>query len=116
VRIFFRIRKAIDAARDAYLAEFGVVPEFKAGLHFGDVVTAEIGDLKKEIVYSGDVLNTAARIQSLCNQLGQKLIASAELASALALPETVMQRTLGDVDLRGKAEPVALVGLDRIDN
>ena len=111
VRIFQEIREVIDRESGSYLAEFGLVPEFKAGLHFGDVVTAEIGDLKKEIVYSGDVLNTAARIQSLCNELGQQLIASEELVSEMDLPAFVAARPLGDVDLRGKAQPVTLVGL-----
>jgi adenylate cyclase len=40
---------------------------FKAGLYFGKVVSAQIGDLKREIVYNGDVLNTTARIQAECN-------------------------------------------------
>jgi adenylate cyclase len=101
----------VDRKQDSYLADFGLVPEFKAGLHFGDVVTAEIGDLKKEIVHSGDVLNTAARIQSLCNELDQELIASEELVSALDLPAAVAARPLGEVDIRGKARPVGLVGL-----
>ena len=32
--------------------------------------------VKKEIVYNGDVLNTTARIESVCNEFGQQLIAS----------------------------------------
>ena len=31
------------------------IPDFKAGLHFGEVISAQIGDIKREIIYNGDV-------------------------------------------------------------
>lgn len=111
IRVFIEILAEIHSRRDYYLSEFGHVPEFKAGVHFGEVITAEIGDIKKEIVYNGDVLNTTARIQSMCNPFDQILIASEALVSALELPEFIKPRSLGDVTLRGKAEPIPLVAL-----
>jgi len=111
IRIFKEIKDTVAAHHEDYEAAFGEVPKFKAGVHFGDVVTAEIGDLKKEIVYSGDVLNTAARIQSVCNEYGQELIASEELLEALDLPSTITRHPLGEVDLRGRKQAVGLVGL-----
>jgi adenylate cyclase len=111
VRVFIEILAEIHNRREYYQTQFGHVPEFKAGLHYGDVITAEIGDLKKEIVYNGDVLNTTARIQSMCNQFGQRLIASDALVSVLDMPEFIQPHPLGDVELRGKAEPIGLVAL-----
>ncbi|MCZ6758404.1 MAG: adenylate/guanylate cyclase domain-containing protein [Bacteroidetes bacterium] len=111
IRVFIEILAEIHSRRDYYLSEFDHVPEFKAGVHFGDVITAEIGDIKREIVYNGDVLNTTARIQSMCNQFDQILIASEALVSALELPEFIEPRSLGDVAIRGKAEPIPLVAL-----
>lgn len=111
IRVFFEILAEIEHRRAYYEAEFGHVPAFKAGLHFGDVITAEIGDLKKEIVYNGDVLNTTARIQSLCNQYDQLLLASEELVAELELPKFLATKSLGPVELRGKAEPLPLVAL-----
>ncbi len=49
-----------NAAR--YRDRFGVVPEFRAALHFGEIVAGEIGDLRREIAYVGDTLNVAARL------------------------------------------------------
>jgi adenylate cyclase len=43
-------------------------------VHCGKVVIAEIDDIKKDIVYNGDVLNTASRIQSVCNKYGERLL------------------------------------------
>jgi adenylate cyclase len=92
------------------------VPEFKAGIHVGEVITAQIGELKSEIVYNGDVLNTTARIQALCNQLSQKLLVSAELMENLSLgPEfTVFKQ--GPVQLSGKSEALELCAVKRTFN
>jgi adenylate cyclase len=84
------------------------VPGFKAGLHGGKVVTTQVGDIKSEIVYHGDVLNTAARIQELCNVYGSKLLVSDTLAGKLNLPNYLSLHGLEQVQLRGKE---ALTGL-----
>jgi adenylate cyclase len=111
IRVFFEILAEVERRREYYLTEFGHVPEFKAGIHFGDVITAEVGDLKKDIVYNGDVLNTTARIESLCNEYGHQLIASEALVSQLKLPSFIAAIPLGPVVLRGKAEAIPLMAL-----
>jgi adenylate cyclase len=108
VRVFFLIEALIQAHREHFLSEYGVMPEFKAAVHAGDVITAQIGDIKREIVYNGDVLNTTARIQATCNQLGHKLLASEELVQRLTLGPEYTVRSLGPVPLRGKGEAVNL--------
>ena len=59
VRCYFEIRNALSARRDHYLSEYGIEPVFKAGLHLGWVTVSEVGIVKREICYHGDVLNTA---------------------------------------------------------
>jgi len=111
VRLFFSIDAAITNRKHHYLDRYGIVPEYKAGAHVGEVITAEIGDLKKEIVYNGDVLNTSARIQSVCNELGKRFIVSDKLIQAMDMPERFLVEQLGPVALRGKVEPMELVGV-----
>ncbi len=111
VRIFIEIMAQIQNRREDYLTDFGHVPQFKAGVHYGDVIAAEIGDIKKEISYFGDVLNTTERIQAKCNELGHLLIASEELVATVQMPLSVTPEPLGRVALRGKSEATALVGL-----
>jgi adenylate cyclase len=115
IRVFFLIEDQVHAHRDYFLQTYGVVPEFKAGVHAGEVITAQIGELKREIVYNGDVLNTTARIQSLCNQLGQKLLVSVELMERLSLGPEYTVLELASVPLRGKAEALALCAVNRTD-
>lgn len=70
IRTFFGIKQRLKKRATFYESTYGVVPTFKAGFHFGQVMAGEIGVIKRDITYSGDVLNTAARIQAKCNDLG----------------------------------------------
>ncbi|MFK7984015.1 MAG: adenylate/guanylate cyclase domain-containing protein [Saprospiraceae bacterium] len=106
---FFDIEKAISNKELYYLEKYGVIPSFKAGLHIGTAMIGEIGVIKKDIAFSGDVLNTTSRIQTLCNEFGVDLLVSKELVEALNLTEKNYQlRRLGEVHLRGREKTVTL--------
>jgi len=96
-----------------YRREFGAAVNFRAGLHCGPLVTGEMGSVKTEIVFLGDTVNTAARIQDFCRQTGDRVLASAELVDRLELPPGVSKRSLGDLRLRGKDADVALYALTK---
>ena len=91
---------------DWYNKNFGVLPTFKAGFHFGEVTTGEIGALKKEIIFTGDVLNSTARIQGLCNQYKVDLLISDDLIKSLDLDSEFQIKSLGKTELRGKMENI----------
>jgi adenylate cyclase len=91
-----------------YLKNFGVKPEFKSGLHFGKVVSAQIGDLKREIVYNGDVLNTTARIQNECNKYQRDFLVSGILMNRLKQINGFQWERIDIVKLRGKEKEVEL--------
>lgn len=111
----FAIADALDAAptRATYEADFGVVPTFWAGLHLGPVVTGEIGTVKHEIVFLGDTLNAAARIQEASKELQRPVLASGEVISAVSLPDGVAAESLGKIDLRGVDGAMELFALSR---
>jgi len=108
VECFFSMKQDLKQKSKRYQQQFGVVPEFKAGCHVGLVTTGEIGVLKKEIFFTGDVLNTTARIQGKCNELGVDLLASGELLQETTLPSYWHSESLGDHTLKGKLETVEL--------
>jgi adenylate cyclase len=110
VACFFAIRDAFAARADAYRHRFGLVPDFKASVHFGPVTVGEIGVVKKEIVFSGDVLNTTARIQERCNVLGVDLLVSGDALDHL--DREVSAVPVEEIELRGKAVPVTLFTVD----
>jgi adenylate cyclase len=101
-------RRAPDYGR-----EFGAAVTVRAGLHCGPVVTGEMGSVKREIVFLGDTVNTAARIQELCRETGDRVLASADLIDRLELPRGIAKRSLGDLRLRGKGSDLALYALTK---
>jgi adenylate cyclase len=114
VKIFFDIMDQLDQKHEKYLDKYGLVPEFKAGVHFGDIITAKIGDLKRVIVYNGDVMNTTARIQELCNQYNCKLLISGSLLEKLDLGTTYRSTFLDSVKLRGKEFEIDLHCVEKV--
>ena len=103
---FFRIKECLNAQAATYQADFGHVPGFKAGLHCGQVTTGEIGTVHKDIIFTGDVMNTTARIQSLCNESGVDLLVSGALMTRMRLGSDYQVRGLGVRELKGKHELV----------
>lgn len=113
LKCFFLMKDAIEGNRDEYLKEFGIVPEFKAGAHLGSVVATQVGEVKSEIVFHGDVLNTTSRIQSLCNDLESEFLISRDLAGALASTDGYSLESKGRQILKGKEQDVELVQVSR---
>jgi adenylate cyclase len=99
----------IQRRRDYYLHEYGLVPEFKAGAHIGNVVATEVGKIKSEIVFHGDVLNTTARVQQACTEFGSQLLITDALANRLPSVPWLDLQPIGGVALKGKSEKVQLL-------
>ena len=113
MRACFGAFDRIDAQRSAYERDFGLVPDFRAGLHCGPVAVGELGYLKKEIALIGDTMNAAARIVEACRETENRVLASTALLDRLAaLPPGVTQRRLGELALRGKEHPLELWALE----
>lgn len=105
---FFAMKNALSQQTGKYESLYGLVPDFKAGIHCGSVTTGEIGVIKKDIAFSGDVLNTTARIQGLCNTYGVELLCSGAYADALGPEVSYELSPLGEVTLRGRNEKIDL--------
>ncbi len=109
VRCFYSMQEAIQQRAERYRERYGLVPEFKGGLHYGKVTVGEIGVIKKDIVFSGDVLNTAHRIQAICNRYGVKVLISKHLLDRLNLPPSDFNPQRVDViELKGKQQKLEI--------
>jgi adenylate cyclase len=71
-----RAKKSALKRLTIYRKQYERIPEFKAGLHIGKVTAVEVGDIKRDIAYLGDTLNTASRIQGICNDYEKKFLSS----------------------------------------
>jgi len=108
---FFRIQQALEEKEKHYMQKYDVLPSFKAGLHIGEATVGEIGVIKKDIVYSGDVLNTASRIQGECNNQNVNILLSSDLLERMQLNGAYQQIALGEFPLKGKKERTALFAI-----
>lgn len=111
IECFFEIQKTVKESSGLFLEKYGIIPEFKAGLHIGKIVTGEIGIIKREIVYSGDTLNTASRIQELCNHFNAKMLMSKELINKIPNLNKYSISSMGECRLRGKQGTTELYGI-----
>jgi adenylate cyclase len=105
LNLFFDFARRLQMREAFYTKKFGFVPQFKAGVNAGVVTVAEIGDLKREIAYHGDVVNVAARLRSACNDFGKYLLASEFVIRNLKEPLTYQVEEIGEVNLKGKRNP-----------
>ncbi|MDH3252106.1 MAG: adenylate/guanylate cyclase domain-containing protein, partial [Ignavibacteria bacterium] len=102
---------ALVGKRKAYELRFGVAPEFRGSIDVGAVAVSEVGDVKREIVYHGDVLNTAARLLELCKRRGEGLVVSHLVGKAVEREAGVRASWHGEVPLRGKRKRIEAYSL-----
>ena len=106
------ICERIAAVAPSYQSEFGIVPGFRVGLHGGHVVAGECGDDKREIVYFGDTVNTAKRLEEACRDYDRSMLISGDLLARIKLPADWKIESLGKTVLRGRGHEVELFSLD----
>ncbi len=103
-------RKELHQHGETFRRRYGVLPEYKAGIHIGTVTVGQVGIIKKDLVMSGDAINTAARIRSACTELNQKFLLSKDMYDLLDIKEWQAE-SLGQVDLKGKNQTIELFAL-----
>ena len=96
--------KAINEKKDYYHSFYGVSPTFKAGVHAGDVTAGYIGIIKKDLAFSGDTLNTTARIRSKCHELKSSFVLSDEFVNGLENVNGSNIKEIGEMELKGRKE------------
>lgn len=114
LQCYFELTELIAQRQSAYLADFGVVPKFKAGAHVGPVIATQVGEIKSEVVFHGDVLNTTSRIQSLCNDLGSPLLVSEQLWAQVKDNPKFRFVHAGTHSVKGKVDSVVVYAVERV--
>jgi adenylate cyclase len=75
---------AVSREHGRYLAQFGVAPTFRIGIHGGDVVVSEQGDTKRSIGIYGSTINIAAGMEEAAKAHGVVCAISGDVAQALS--------------------------------
>lgn len=111
IQLFFTFQRKLADKRAYYLAKYNTIPEFKAGLHGGKLMIAEVGTVKKELAYHGDVINTSARLQNACNTYQVPIIVSEQLILDLNIVPYYSSYFLGNTLLKGKHQEINIYTL-----
>jgi len=102
LRAYFAFSDKLLSRESYYTSNYGLVPFFKAGMNIGNITIAEVGIIKREIAYHGDTINTAARIQGMCNEYDAELLISGALRDRLINYDEYKISLIGDIPLKGK--------------
>ena len=111
LRCFMAMRDELARASGPLQREFGVVPRIRGSLHFGPVIIGEIGDVKRAIVFNGDVMNTAARLEELSRNVEGGFLASRAAMERFGSAPPFAVRDLGRLPIRGRVDGIDVVGI-----
>ncbi len=112
LRCFISMRQELLRTSDQFEREFGVVPRIRGSLHFGPVIVGEIGDIKRAIVFNGDVMNTASRLEQLSRGVEGGFLASCTAMARFSSGPPCPVYEFGRMPIRGRADDIAVVGLE----
>ena len=112
LRCFVAMREALAQASSQFEREFGAMPRIRGSLHFGPVIVGEIGDIKRAIVFNGDVMNTAARLEELSRNVDGGFLASRAAMERFSAAPPFAVRDLGRLAIRGRADGIDVVGIN----
>jgi adenylate cyclase len=110
VNALLSARKELHKQTDRFKRKYDTFPEYKAGIHTGMVTVGQVGIVKKDLVMSGDAINTAARIRTACTELNHKYLMSKDIVDLLEMEEWQAE-SLGPVDMKGKNNEMELFAL-----
>jgi adenylate cyclase len=114
LRCFFLMEEALRDQKDAFRAQFAAEPGLRAALHLGEVIAGEVGEVRRAIVYHGDVMNTASRLEQATRDLGCRFIASADAIESFDSTAEFQLKNLGDLNLRGHKQPIRAWAVEAI--
>jgi adenylate cyclase len=111
LRCFVAMRDELARASIQLEREFGAAPRIRGSLHFGPVIVGEIGDVKRAIVFNGDVMNTAARLEELSRNVDGGFLASRAAMDRFNSAPPFAVRDLGRLPIRGRADGIDVFGI-----
>jgi adenylate cyclase len=112
LRCFMAMRDELARASRQFEREFGVVPRIRRSLHFGPVIVGEIGDVKRAIVFNGDVMNTTARLEELSRSVDGGFLASRTAMERFFSKPPFALHDLGRLPIRGRAGGIDVFGIE----
>jgi len=113
LRFILKYKELLNESRDTFDKKYGLQPQFRFGLNEGKVVVAYLGGIKRQLDFSGDVMNATARICEACKHYNTEILVAEDLYRDFNSAEFDFEIVL-NAELRGKVKRMNLVKLQAI--
>jgi adenylate cyclase len=107
------IRSKITERESYYQKNYGSVPQFRASLHSGSVVMTWVGEMKRELLFIGDVLNTCSRMQEICKRIGKDFLISGQALDVLPMTGEYLYPFEEKLIPRGKQKEILVFSVEQ---
>lgn len=101
LKTYFQAVNTLYVNREKYYNLYGMFPVFSAGFHYGKVVVGEIGEVKSQISFIGDVMYETGQIEKECKRFKSLVLISDELLDKIDLPDFLTSERVGSIDITG---------------
>lgn len=102
----------IEREREEYENRFGACPDFRIGIHGGEIITSEEGDVRRDIGFYGDTINIAARMEAKAKDVGMDCVVTSDVATAIGdMADRLIE--IGEESVRGIDRKVTIYGFER---
>lgn len=102
----------IARERPDYERIFGVCPDFRIGIHGGEIITSEEGDIRRNIGFYGDAINIAARMEAKAKEFEIDVVVTSEVAAEVGSMAGRLTE-LGRESVRGIDRKITIYGFNR---
>lgn len=111
LKALMALRPYLETRKEDYLENFGILPDFRIGVHAGTVMISQIGEEKLFLGLYGDVVNTAARLEQLNKTTKTRALISGAVVKELHSSLYPYIKPLGKTSIRGKEEKIEVFGV-----
>jgi adenylate cyclase len=115
LRTYFYIKSEIRKQREKFLSQFNLVPEYTTCFHEGKVVVGEIGEVKSQVVFSGETLSELQKLKKSSSIFQENLIISETLIKQMDIPAIYVKKELGCITLNKEEKNFKVYSLTEIE-
>ena len=113
IEVFFDIQDQLKQRRSTFINKYGFEPTIKGAVHMGSITRGELGALKKDFALVGDVLNTTARMYSMCKTKDASFVISRRLLKRFSEPDQYNPVSFGFFKATGKKEEIYVYAISK---
>jgi class 3 adenylate cyclase len=104
------IADAVSCNADYYQKNFDHIPGYRIGIHGGEIVVCEEGDVKRAIGFYGDNIHIAARLEQKARDVGVDILVSEQVAQRITYTAHRLVE-VGKLELKGLGDRVKVYEL-----